>query len=65
MNDPMIPLTGNGGYISTAQAVPFVRGNGQTTSGEVTEAPEQDAPAQDTNTPTPDREDAAGVTENI
>ena len=56
----MIPLTGGGGYMSTTNAVPFVRGNGQTTSGETTKAPERDA-----DTLPADRESANGANEKV
>lgn len=64
MSKPLIPLIGNGGHMSTAQAVPFVRGNGQTTSGNDADTTEQDAPTQDAPVST-DRESANGANEKV
>ena len=61
---PLIPLVGDGGYIpGPGGYIPFVRGNGITTSGEDDEAPEQDAPATDAADTIPAGENGEAVTD--
>lgn len=63
--DVYAPLVKNGYMPNGSGAVPFVRENGLTTSsGDDAPAPDN-APTQDTDTTTPDRESANGANEIV
>lgn len=66
---PLIPFVKDGSLLPHMAEgfTPLVRGNGLTRGDQGSNFPEleDNADTEDTDTPTPDRGDAAGVTENI